>query len=73
MADKPAQPFKVGDRVKINSAGTLIRWGSLQPLNRAGGRTGKIVRVINRHLYYVEWDEPFVAAYNANALEKIEP
>ena len=73
MADKPLPQFKVGDRVRINWAGSLINWGSLYPLDRRGGRSGRIVRVINRHLYYVEWDEPFVAAYNVNALEKIDP
>jgi ribosomal protein L21E len=71
MATKPIPQFKTGDRVRINSAGTFINWGSIQPLNRDGGRTGKIVRIINRHLYYVEWDEPFAAAYGANALTKI--
>jgi ribosomal protein L21E len=71
MAAKPVVELKIGDRVRINSDGVLIRWGSIQPLNRTGGRTGKVVRVITRHLYYVQWDEPFVAAYNENALTKI--
>jgi ribosomal protein L21E len=71
MAAKPVVELKIGDRVKINSDGVLIRWGSIQPLNRAGGRTGKVVRVITRHLYYVQWDEPFIAAYYDKAIEKI--
>jgi len=33
--------------------------------------TGKITKVINRHLYYVELDEPLVVSFHDTALEKI--
>jgi hypothetical protein len=72
MSDKPGVPFAVGDHVRIKTDGFHINWGSLSPMNRAGSHTGRVVKVINRHRYYIQWDEPLTLAYGDSSLEKLQ-
>jgi len=76
-ARTPVSPLlAVGNRVRVapGASGTLATPGlSGHSVNnsRFFTRTGKVVKVINRHLYRVEMDEPLVVAYHDSAIEKI--
>lgn len=73
----PADPLlAVGDRVRVKARASGISAtnglrGHTVTTGTMSHSTGKITKVINRHLYYVELDEPLVVSFHDTALEKI--
>ena len=76
----PAAPLlSVGDRVRVNARGAQSSGvsatngfrGHTVMTNKMSQPTGRVTKVVNRHLYYVELDEPLVAAFSDSVIEKI--
>ena len=73
----PAAPLlAVGDRVRVKARASGISAtnglrGHTVTTGTMSQSTGKVTKVINRYLYYVELDEPLVVSFSINALEKI--